>query len=1051
MKQSKFKDVPGMESINTPMQLDTFESSAFRAMKDRFIFDFSQPLGLNNNTTYTSNYYEDDDTDPASAFRKNYFLYSNNTVYDQSFEQTLGIPGNMEVIFRGYSGINDDPDYLSDFYAGLVGPPIEYEDGIPYWNKNAIMYMGTKTLGAYGQGAGTDLIKSYRSGYIEFTIKTDNQNCIISYGSAENSSAGILGVLGSAQMSSDLNLLNSGQPTIINSDIAVTNDFYVNLNKFFVSIKNGKLSVSYSDNFGEKQESFEVISNKTIADNQWHHVVINIGKPGTLLKNGKKSNKRFIELWVDGKSDKIDNECINNKQVFFPLTEWLFGDPNLTFKPGNEAWETYDDILGTTNYVGYTELQLVTRSVFNPIGDSVMFTGQLNHYVVGLNTALSPEEIGIRYNLYKFGKFDPVPALTATATLVAPTVSGNKKRALRLFWNNEPMVNGIQLDDTYSVDTVSVTHKTINSPSEVFNIDVANEKSLVFLPDARIALTDHVNIFGPGKMWLGSLAQRNLPSFTGLDAQTNLGTYDQFDALSFPDYNPADGYKNTQSYDNKFSDAALIDLPFSNISLNVGDKILLTNQIRSRENGIYVFNGYNQPLVRDELLSSPKQINNGVVHVTDGIYENTSWMLESNISSITDPQKWVMLESHPNSQTVGALPIFSSRYLNETGEARLIDFDQDVNLSSYDMIVFLNYPETVDDVYNYFIDDTNMSAQQKYRAFINQIKVVTSNGANLYVSSPRLAEDLGIVKKFTQVSQLLGATDGRSAAASPFEVSEPANRYFDTHRNNYYHLATQISGLTDKETWLQTDFVNFLPKNAYDYEQWHSKYSYRQFGIQEGNEFLIPGLSLRQISDNESLPGFRQNTRGTKDIYAVDPSDILAGTVVTKFSNNYYNTDTAVSNPYDDYATTIVVHNGQQLGGTPINGKIFVNCTEDGYTFSRRDYNKAVIQVIPNDDPYETITTRNWQYSTTRLNRNPKRFSVNALTEYGQTVPTNGGGGALVQAGTNSSNGIIRSVTDLNNKDYESDLYPDVSEEIYEIQEIPTLSMTWLGLSWLAN
>jgi hypothetical protein len=321
----------------------------------------------------------------------------------------------------------------------------------------------------------------------------------------------------------------------------------------------------------------------------------------------------------------------------------------------------------------------------------------------------------------------------------------------------------------------------------------------------------------------------------------------------------------------------------------------------------------------------------------------------------------------------------------------------------------------------------------------------------LYVSSPRLAQDLKIVKTFTNVPQYLETSDPSSASLSPFEQGETSERYFDTHRNNKYSLTTEIAGLTNKQTYILTDFINYLPDNTYDYEQYHAQYSYRPLGLKEGNEFIIPGLALRSITENKNLPGFKNNQRGTKDILAVAPQDVLSGTVVTQLANTYYQSGSVVNNPYDDYATTIIVHNNQSLNGQPITGKIFVNCVEDGYTFSRKEYNNAVIQVLPTPDVNETTATRAWQYSTTRLNRFPQRVTVAQLTEFGQTTPTNGGGGSFIQAPTNASNGIIRSETDRNNIDYQSDLYPKEAEEIYPLQEIPVLSMTYLGLLWLAE
>jgi hypothetical protein len=338
-----------------------------------------------------------------------------------------------------------------------------------------------------------------------------------------------------------------------------------------------------------------------------------------------------------------------------------------------------------------------------------------------------------------------------------------------------------------------------------------------------------------------------------------------------------------------------------------------------------------------------------------------------------------------------------------------------------------------------------------YADFIKSIKIAASNGASLHVSSTKLAEDLGIVRKFTEINQNRENGDARSSATNPFQFDEPSERYFDTHRINLYSLSTQVVGLTDKETWLLTDFINYLPKDQYDNEEWHAKYSYRQFGMQEGNEFIIPSISLRSSAENRSIPGYRNEFTGSDTILAVAPSDVFAGTVVTELSNTYYQGNTATTNPYDDYATTIVVHNGQMLGDYPINGKIFVNCVEDSYAMSRSDYNKAYIQVIPESDANETTSTRMWQYSTSRLDRKPKTSSISGITLSGQTMPTVGGGGPVIQSLTHSSSGIIRNKADENNDLYKSDLYPTEEDEIYPLQEIPVLSMTLLGLNWLAG
>jgi hypothetical protein len=52
-------------------------------------------------------------------------------------------------------------------------------------------------------------------------------------------------------------------------------------------------------------------------------------------------------------------------------------------------------------------------------------------------------------------------------------------------------------------------------------------------------------------------------------------------------------------------------------------------------------------------------------------------------------------------------------------------------------------------------------------------------------------------------------------------------------------------------------------------------------------------------------------------------------------------------------------------------------------------------------------------------------------SSFGQTTSTNGGGGPLIQAPSNSSNGVIRSKTDKDNINYQSDLYTTLEEERY--------------------
>jgi hypothetical protein len=1037
MKEFKYNYIKGFETEDTPEQLDSFELSRLYGMYDRYIFDFTLELidiGV-------------------GGIGENKWGWANLTKYNNEvWDVYSNMPGAARLHYKNNNDFsNTEPNYST--------VPTILNDGkeVAFWNENAIMYLDERNIGLYGQSSSPNNLKNFRSGYLELTLKTDKNNCVIAYGSKDFTSPGFSYFVGRNA--------SSGEPAAIDENNMLLSEMYSNLNELILSLKNGKLCLTYTDNYGEDAQEFEIIGNKTISDNEWHHVIINFNKPGVRRTHSEKFNSKLIEFWVDGKLDKRSDEY-SKKDIFYPTFEWLLGNPALTFNKnifGKEAeFTSYDlpRISGDINasgdaYIGTSEFNLPFTNLFNPIGDNDLFKGSVHHCIIGVNTALSKFEIQQRYRLYTNNEKSPIDSFTCSAKMITPTVLGNKKKALKLFWNNIENLenkNGIELDNNFLVDSYSVTHKLINSSTETNNVDLSNTKDLKFLPDVRVAITQNVMFWSPGSMLIDDRIEA-LPGTrsngNGL-TQANLNDFSRLDSFSIPN-SVNIGREYTQKYIQEHTTSAFLDMPYSGVDLKVKDRILLTAQFNQKDNGIFIYNGNDLPLTRADDASSPSQINNSVVRVIDGYYKDTSWMMSNNISSLSNSKNWIQLEYHPTSETINSQPILSSRWSDNFGEKRFINFEEDLNINKYDLIVFMNYPETNEEIKESFVGYDDFEIKVKYDNFIKSLQNVCAQGASLYVSSPKLAEDLGIVKKFTQINQEVEISDAQSAALNPFEINEPADRYFDTHRNNKYELATPVTGLTNKQTYILTDFINYNPDNNYDYEQYHAKYAYRQFGLQEGNEFIIPGLSLRKITTNENLPGFVQNQRTTDTLAVVAPSDILAGTVVTKLANTYYTGSTVVNNPYDDYASTIIVYNNQVLGGQPITGKIFVNCVEDGYTFSRQEYNKAVIQVIPTPDANETTATRGWQYSTSRLNRLPRQVDLRVLTEHGQTTPTNGGGGPLIQAPSNASNGIIRSQTDLGNTNYQSDLYTSEAEEIYPIQEIPVLSMTYLGLQWLAE
>ncbi|CAB4149627.1 hypothetical protein UFOVP552_14 [uncultured Caudovirales phage] len=1037
MKDNKYVDLKGLELLNTPRQLDQFEAVGSKAFAVRSIFDFSLTPRF---------VVEGRDTGEL-------FLFENLVLEGDTWDGYKGAPGHASLMLENKPVWANNYSVSENYFITQTVSDITNELNVPYWNENALIYLDQGVPSIYNQAHNNpNNVREFRSGHIELTFKTNKQNSIIGVGTTKKTNYGtVFSTNGTGNSEAEFagSRVFNDSVAVIDKDSAYLQDGFTNSHTLYLNLKNGKINIEYFDDYGLNKKEFSILGNISVSDDQWHHVVVNFGKPGIVRHGENKFNERFIEIWVDGKLDKRTKEYVNNSQIYFPTIDWLLMDPTLIdnsvdlFTIGRLYTDPSPLGGGVTDYTNNISSDLVNRKFDN--AKSTAFKGSINHYSSGINSPLSKNEIQERYNLYR-GKYNVAQSIDVKAEMVSPTIYANKKKALKLFWNklvNENSKNGLELDDNFNVYTYSVTNKIINSSSEVYNVDKSISKEIKFLPDVKVVLKDNVLILGPGKELLFNRREIwNAQIPESIQLTPNLGLYDALDAVGL-DFKP-----ETNS---RFSAYGIENLLFSGISLNNGDRILLTNQINKKENGIYIFNGLNKPLTRDPELRSSSKLNNSVVRVIDGYYKDTSWMLSNTITTLNDAQEWLELEFHPSADDINSQPIFAQRWSNTNGEERFIDLEQDINIADYDIIVFMNYPETNEEIKESFVGYDDFEIKVKYDNFIKSLQNVCAQGASLYVSSPKLAEDLGIVKKFTKINQEIEISDAQSAALNPFEINEPADTYFDTHRNNKYELATPVTGLTNKQTYILTDFINYNPDNNYDYEQYHAKYAYRQFGLQEGNEFIIPGLSLRKITTNQNLPGFVQNQRTTDTLAVVAPSDILTGTVVTKLANTYYTGSTVVNNPYDDYASTIIVYNNQVLGGQPITGKIFVNCVEDGYTFSRQEYNKAVIQVIPTPDANETTATRAWQYSTSRLNRLPQRINVRELTGLGQTTSTSGGGGPFIQAQSNASNGIIRSKTDLGNINYQSDLYASEAEEIYPIQEIPVLSMTWLGLQWLAE
>lgn len=897
------------------------------------------------------------------------------------------------------------------------------------------------------------------SGALEFTIKPNKANCTLISGafavvsqigtysvyngsnfSASSSDrqtqlielpiASNVGVGEEYAMFNGFSLFQNSNGTVqfltpdVKAGLSLTSN-NTDIKRFKIDIINGKVAIIFETLFGPNPELIKIVGTTNVNDGNWHHVVIN--RPSSFTK--KEGDLRYggtgcIEIWVDGQLEVRSYEIDEN--TLLPSPHILFND---IWNPGIRNGVALTDPSNTYNNPKTITTQWILEEI-----EKTGYSGGIRDYVFRQYYALRPHDIKLNY-IYAMQNIESTQirkaeTAKATANIVQPTVSVNKKTVLKLYWNNllndkNKALDGLELDETFNVHSYSVTHKNIINPTQTFNLDLNENITRKYLQNVRAVCQNFVFIFMPNSVMAASdeLPRNGFENgFVGQPEQLNL--YDNEKIL-------LEGVGGQWFLNN---------LLFGGVNLAIGERILLTGQHNPNENGVWIYNGGDKPLTRPTDINA-SDLTYAHVYVTDGKYADTTWVQINPVTHIRkSAQKWIKIDNEASLSTLNSYPIHTTPWTDSQGVQRFIDVNNDIDID-YDIICFMNYPTESSEILNSFATLNDSKIRDAYNIFLQSIRTAVNNGKSLFVSSPMLAVDMGIADKFVYVDQMLEEGDAQSAAISPFEGTDIAANYFDTHRNNKYHLITPITGLTNKATYIMTDFVTYSPnKTNSDY---HIKYLNRPNGLQADDEFFIPGLTMLPETLNEQLPGYTLNQKRINKLAAFLPNDINEGVHVTKFANTVYTGPTPISNPYDDYITTIAINSGS--------GKIFVNCVENSYAFSRSDYNTGRIQNVTVGQNGETNSTVVWQYSTSRLNKKNLYDFSEVTNAIGQTTPTGGGGGAIVQAQSHTSNGLIRKQTNKDDIKYQSDLYPDSIEEFFSTTEIPVLSMTWLGLKWLAG
>lgn len=421
-----------------------------------------------------------------------------------------------------------------------------------------------------------------------------------------------------------------------------------------------------------------------------------------------------------------------------------------------------------------------------------------------------------------------------------------------------------------------------------------------------------------------------------------------------------------------------------------------------------------------------------------------------------------------------------------TDERRLIDLDKDIDFGDYDVIMIGDWPDEGWEYEQFGWAIPNF--QRRKDDLVEQILDKVAEGKGLLVTQPRLAVDLGIVDRVeyaspfregtynlmvgpghplvAQYGNAAGLYDYGSAVKFPWDIAESAGMEFpgpgvgvgqpmntdpeylrhkahfygDMNWNNRFRVVGLQQGITDIDSWWIEDTVYHLDKDIWGDSLTAYKYKHRPNGLAIGDSFVYHGTDDGAydylISGSLWQLQWLNRTLGT---WATPPGHVTAGTVLTTFDEKFWHQQELIDNPYKDYATTIVLKEGDTLRGRKLNGRIFVNFTEQPNNF-RSAY---PVDVLPDSQwdkdgsadwahgVEETEAQKGWQYSDTRM----KAFTTSITKVAGHTIVNMPDG----------SQKVVRTSVAAQN------LFAVNYSRLYDRDSVPVIPMIQRGIWWIGN
>lgn len=275
-----------------------------------------------------------------------------------------------------------------------------------------------------------------------------------------------------------------------------------------------------------------------------------------------------------------------------------------------------------------------------------------------------------------------------------------------------------------------------------------------------------------------------------------------------------------------------------------------------------------------------------------------------------------------------------------TDERRLIDLRTDVDVTDFDMIYI---PRGANDLADYLsgaLNITKSRALQAIDTFYDSVRwAVAEKGLSMYITDPDVAKEIGFINNYVghdinfEVDNSIEARKFRPGQGqlgsnytnqydywgwkdNPWPTGNPY-QYNDTHMLTGERIVATEPGLTDFAGYTLSEAFSYVGPDPFSRNASHFGFRYdaNPNGLTLNKELLFQTRNYIDPTPAEIA----------SQTYSVPPANVVVGTIIAKEITNDWVREGRPANPYADYATTIIIKEGDSINGVENTGRVFMS------------------------------------------------------------------------------------------------------------------------------